>query len=100
MRLIIVIAVIVIIAFVQSYGLKMEIPSVANEEATQWLSTRDIPRRWRQQYSNNQLSDEFARTLYRLELHNENGVRQFDMKSIDGIEMETLHELRKMERAG
>jgi len=95
-------AFIIVLGFIQneyidcSYQSKTKIPSIMNTEASQWLN---IPRRWSQQYIINQSSNEINRSLQQLELLNENGIRQFDRQSIDGVPMEIFYELSRKRRS-
>jgi hypothetical protein len=97
MRLISVITVIIFVhcEFVDSYRSKTDIPSIMDTEASQWLSTRNMPRRWRQQSLTNQPSDEVDRFLKQLQLINDNGIRRSDSQAIDGVTMEVLYELNR-----
>ena len=71
---------------------KGNFPSMMDEEASQWLSTRHIPRRWQHQHQN-QPSNEVDRTLKQLQSLNDNGVRQFDSQSFEGVSMEVIFEM-------
>ncbi len=62
------------------------------EEASQWLSTRNIPRRWHHQRVN-QPSNEIDQTLKQLQALNDNGIRQFDTQSFEGVSMEVIFEM-------
>jgi len=91
--------ILILIVFViqnqRSYQSKTNIPLIMNKEASQWLN---IPKRWHQQYSRNQPSYEIKQSLKQLELLNENGIHQFDTKSIDTVSMEVLYELSRHRR--
>lgn len=104
MRSIFVITITVFLVFVQmkhvhSYRSKAKIPSISDTEASQWLSTRYAPRRWSQQYLINQPLDEINQSLNQLQLINDNGIRQYDTQSFDGIPMEVLYELSRQSRS-
>jgi len=71
---------------------KAKFPAIIEEEASQWLSTRNIPRRWHQQRIN-QPSNEIDQTLKQLQSLNDNGVRQFDTQSFEGVSMEVIFEM-------
>lgn len=75
-----------------SHRSKGKFPSVTEEEATQWLSTRNVPHRWRHQHAN-QPSNEIDQTLKQLQSLNDNGVRQFDTQSFEGVSMEVIFEM-------
>ena len=77
---------------ISSQHLKDKFPSLLDEEATQWLSTRNIPRRWRHQH-NNQPSSEIDQTLKQLQTLNDNGNRQFSTQSFEGVSMEVIFEM-------
>jgi hypothetical protein len=81
--------------YVSSYRSKTNIPSIMDTEASQWLSSGRIPRRWRQQKLINKPSDEFIRTLEQLQRINENGIYQYDVQSYTGVEFEVLNEYRR-----
>jgi hypothetical protein len=72
---------------VSSHQTKSKFPSINDEEASQWLSTRNVPRRWRQP------SHEIDQTLKRLQSISDNGVRQFDTQSFEGVQMEVIFEM-------
>ena len=71
---------------------KAKFPSLMDEEASQWLSTRNVPRRWRHPHGNQQTS-EADQTLQQLKQLNDNGVRQFDSQSFEGVSMEVIFEM-------
>jgi len=77
---------------VSSHQSKAKFPSMTDEEASQWLSTRNIPRRWRHQHIN-QPSTELDQTFKQLQSLNDNGVRQFDTQSFEGVSMEVIFEM-------
>ncbi|CAF0798669.1 unnamed protein product [Rotaria sp. Silwood1] len=72
--------------------LQAKFPLINDEEASQWLSTRNIPRRWRHQ-NVNQPSNEINQTLKKLEALNNNGIRQFDTLGFEGVSMEVIFEM-------
>ncbi|CAF0808575.1 unnamed protein product [Rotaria sordida] len=74
------------------HHLQAKFPLINDEEASQWLSTRNIPRRWRNQ-NMNQPSNEINQSLKKLEALNNNGVRQFDTQSFEGVSMEVIFEM-------
>jgi hypothetical protein len=90
----------VLVVFVQSeqanpifsHHSKAKLPSIMEEEASQWLSTRNIPRRWHHQRVN-QPSNEIDQTLKQLQALNDNGIRQFDTQSFEGVSMEVIFEM-------
>ncbi|UJR22937.1 hypothetical protein I4U23_025964 [Adineta vaga] len=87
------------LAYVQSYQSGTKLPSILDMEASQWLTTRNIPRRWRQQYfTNEQQPDEVNQLFDQLQTINDNGIRQFDSQSFDGMPMEVLYELNQRNR--
>lgn len=63
-----------------------------DEEASQWLSTRNIPHRWHHQRIK-QPSNEIDQTLKQLQSLNDYGVRQFDTQSFEGVAMEVIFEM-------
>lgn len=77
---------------VVAHSSKAKFPSMLDDEATQWLSTRNVPRRWRHQHSN-QVSNEIDQTLKQLQSVNDNGIRQFDTQSFEGVSMEVIFEM-------
>jgi hypothetical protein len=77
---------------ISSHRPKSKFPSIPNEEAVQWLSTRNIPHRWRHQHVN-QPSNEIDQTLKQLQSLNDNGVRQYDIQSFEGVAMEVIFEM-------
>ena len=81
--------------YVGSYRSKTNLPSIMDTEASQWLSSGHIPRRWRQQTLINKPSHEFIRTLEQLQRINENGNYQYDIQSYSGVEFEVLNEYRR-----
>ncbi|CAF3476416.1 unnamed protein product [Rotaria socialis] len=97
----------VCVVFVQSeqgngvsiHQLKAKFPLISDEDASQWLSTRNIPRRWRNQNINQQ-SDEINQTLKKLQALNDNGIRQFDTSSFEGVAMEVIFEMVSKNNAG
>jgi hypothetical protein len=64
-------------AAADSYRWTRSLPSLPDQDALQWLSTRSTAHRWYKQPSPDQPSEENARTLKRLQLVNENGIEQF-----------------------
>ncbi|CAF2310581.1 unnamed protein product [Rotaria sp. Silwood2] len=90
----------VCVVFVQSeqanpislHHLQAKFPLINDEEASQWLSTRNIPRRWRHQNINQQ-SNEINQSLKKLEALNNNGIRQFDTQAFEGVSMEVIFEM-------
>ncbi|CAF3541808.1 unnamed protein product [Adineta steineri] len=83
------------LVYANSYQSKTNFPSVVHSEASQWLSTHDPPRRWRQQYTYDQASDEVNQALNRLQSINDNGIHQYNSQSFDGVPMEVLYELSR-----
>jgi len=77
---------------ISSYHSKAKFPSMTDEEATQWLSTRNVPPRWRHQYIN-QPSSDIDQTFKQLQSLNDNGIRQFDTQSFEGVSMEVIFEM-------
>ena len=77
---------------VSSHQSKAKFPSIIDEEASQWLSTHNIPRRWRHQHIN-QPSNEIDQTLRRLQSINDNGNRKFETQSFEGVSMEVIFEM-------
>jgi hypothetical protein len=77
---------------ISSHHSKSRFPSMMDEEASQWLSTRNLPHRWHHQ-RNKQPSNEIDRTLKQLQALNDNGVRQFDTQSFEGVSMEVIFEM-------
>lgn len=75
-----------------SRPLKVKLPSIIDQEASQWLSTRNIPRRWRHQRIHHP-STEVDQTLKQLQSLNDNGIRQFDTQSFEGVSMEVIFEM-------
>ena len=75
-----------------SRELKTKLPSMGDEEASQWLSTQNIPSRWRHHHTHRP-SNEIGHTLKQLQAVNDNGVRQFDMQSFEGVSMEVIFEM-------
>ncbi len=71
---------------------KSSFPSIMDEEASQWLSTRNLPHRWHNQRMK-QPSNEIDQTLKQLQALNDNGVRQFDSQSFEGVSMEVIFEM-------
>lgn len=71
---------------------KAKFPSLIDEEASQWLSTRNTARRWRHPHGNQQTS-ETDQTLQQLKQLNDNGVRQFDSQTFEGVSMEVIFEM-------
>ena len=67
-------------------------PSLMDEDALQWLSTRNVPRRWQHPHGNQQTS-EIDQTLQQLKQLNDNGVRQFDSQTFEGVSMEVIFEM-------
>ena len=75
-------------------------PFILNEEdASQWLSTRDVPRRWFQFYANDQPSDEIERDYRRLQLLNDNDQQPTFSQAFDGFPLEVLHEISRQRLA-
>jgi len=60
-------------------------------EASQWLSTRHIPRRWR--HHHNQPSNEIDQSLKQLQSLSDNGIRQFHTQQFEGVPMEVYFEV-------
>lgn len=77
---------------VSSHRSKAKFPLISDEEATQWLSTRNVPYRWRHHHIN-QPSNEMDQTMKQLQSFNDNGVRQFDTQSFEGVSMEVIFEM-------
>jgi hypothetical protein len=77
---------------VASHVIKGKLPSMIDHDASQWLSTRSLPRRWRHQYSNKPSTD-IDHTLKQLQAVNDNGIRQFDTQSFEGVAMEVIFEM-------
>lgn len=77
---------------VSSHRSKAKIPSIMDDEASQWLSTRHAPRRFHQQHLN-QPSSDFEQSLKQLQSLNDNGNRQFDTQSFEGVSMEVIFEM-------
>jgi hypothetical protein len=77
---------------VSSRHSKAKIPSIMDEEASQWLSTRTVPRRWHHQRLN-QGSNDIDQSLKQLQSLNGNGIRQFDTQSFEGVSMEVIFEM-------
>ena len=71
---------------------KAKFPSMIDEEASQWLSTRSVPRRWRHPHINHP-SNEVDQSLKQLQALNDNGIRQFDTQSFEGVSMEVIFEM-------
>ncbi|UJR25984.1 hypothetical protein I4U23_007332 [Adineta vaga] len=71
---------------------KPKFPAIIDEEASQWLSTRSIPRRWRYQHTNHP-SNDADQSLKQLHSLNDNGVRQYDTQSFEGVSMEVIFEM-------
>ncbi|CAF1288140.1 unnamed protein product [Adineta ricciae] len=96
MRSIFVIAICIVflqLEYVQCYQSRAKLPSMSDTDASQWLAIRSLPRRFRQQYLANQQPDDLSQAFGQLQAMNDNGIRQFDSQSIDGIPMEVLYEL-------
>lgn len=84
----------------QQQRLTRPVPFVLDgEDASQWLSTRDIPRRWFQFYLDDQASNEVERDYKRLQLLNDNGVQQMSSQAFEGFPMEVLHEIARQRLA-
>ena len=77
---------------VLAHSSKAKFPSILDEEASQWLSTRNVPRRWHHQHPS-QVSSEIDQTLKQLQAVNDNGIRQFDTQSFEGVSMEVIFEM-------
>jgi len=77
---------------ISSHHSKAKFPLITDEEASQWLSTRNVPQRWRHQ-NINRPSNEIDQTLKQLQSLNDNGVRQFDTQSFEGVSMEVIFEM-------
>jgi len=77
---------------ISSHRSKGNLPSIMDEEASQWLSTRNVPGRWRHPHGNQQ-SNEIDQTLKQLQLLNDNGIRQYDTQSFEGVSMEVIFEM-------
>jgi hypothetical protein len=77
---------------IPSHRSKAKFPSITDEEASQWLSTRSAPHRWRHHHIN-QPSNEIDQTLKQLQSLNDNGIRQFDTQSFEGVSMEVIFEM-------
>ncbi|CAF0933151.1 unnamed protein product [Adineta steineri] len=78
---------------VSSDRLKSKLPSIVGPEASQWLSTRNIPsRRWRRPHVS-QPSAEVDQAYKQLQSLNDNGIRQFDTQSFEGVSMEVIFEM-------
>lgn len=71
---------------------KGKYPFLSDDEASQWLSTRNLPRRWHHQH-HHQSSNEIDQTLKQLQTLNDNGVRQFDSQTFEGVSMEVIFEM-------
>ena len=80
---------------VDSYRWTRSLPSLPDQDALQWLSTRSVGHRWYKQPSPDQPSEEIARAFKRLQLVNENGIEQFDSHPFDGFPMEVLYEIAR-----
>ena len=76
---------------------KTKLPSMNDEEASQWLSIRNVPRRWRHQHIHLP-SKENDQTLKMLQALNDNGVRHFDTQSFEGVAMEVIFEMVHKQR--
>ena len=68
-------------------------PFLPDDEASQWLSTRNLPRRWHHNHQQHQSSNEIDQTLKQLQALNDNGVRQYDSQSFEGVSMEVIFEM-------
>jgi len=77
---------------IPSHHSKAKFPSITDEEASQWLSTRSAPHRWRHHHIS-QPSSEIDQTLKQLQLLSDNGIRQFDTQSFEGVSMEVIFEM-------
>lgn len=80
-------------------NLKGKFPLINDEDASQWLSTRNIPRRWRNQNLNSQ-SNEVNQLLKKLQALDDNGVRQYDTQSFEGVSMEVIFEMVSKQQNG
>ena len=72
---------------------KVKDPFLLDEEATQWLSTRNLPRRWHQRHHQQSTANEIDQTFKQLQALNDNGVRQYDSQSFEGVSMEVIFEM-------
>lgn len=75
---------------ISSTNSKGKYPFLPDDEASQWLSTRNLPHRWQH---NHQSSNEIDQTLKQLQALNDNGVRQYDSQSFEGVSMEVIFEM-------
>ncbi|CAF1615235.1 unnamed protein product [Adineta ricciae] len=71
---------------------KPKFPALIDEEASQWLSTRSLPRRWRYQNVNHPSAD-LDQSFKQLHSLYDNGVRQYDTQSFEGVSMEVIFEM-------
>lgn len=71
---------------------KSKFPALIDEEASQWLSTRNVPSRWRRPHTNH-ASNELDKSFKQLQSLNDNGIRQFDTQSFEGVSMEVIFEM-------
>lgn len=79
---------------IDSQHFKSKSPFLLDEEATQWLSTRNLPRRWHHHHHHQpSSSNEIDHTLKQLQALNDNGIRQYDSQSFEGVSMEVIFEM-------
>jgi hypothetical protein len=77
---------VIFIVFLHSIETKF---SITNKEALKWLN---IPPRWREQHSSN----EITHSLKQLEHLNENGILQYDIHLFESVSMEVFFEVSKL----